>query len=45
IAKVELLFYEVGLRWERDVFVWGCSGRWKELMNSDGGKMGVFVLV
>ncbi|GJT67964.1 hypothetical protein Tco_1019444 [Tanacetum coccineum] len=32
IANMDLLVYEVGLRWERDVFVWGCRGQFlKEL--------------
>ncbi|GJR98149.1 hypothetical protein Tco_0270323 [Tanacetum coccineum] len=37
---MDLVSYEVRLRWDGDVFVWGCIGRGKEMMNSDGGKNG-----
>ncbi|GKE31621.1 hypothetical protein Tco_1450943 [Tanacetum coccineum] len=46
IAKVALLFYEVGLRWESDSFVMGCRGRGEGsgMVNSERVLAGVFDL-
>ncbi|GJU58919.1 hypothetical protein Tco_1236685 [Tanacetum coccineum] len=35
IANMDLLVYEVGLRWERDVFIWGCREDLEQLHPDD----------